>query len=300
MGSRITVIVTARIFLIFFPLVKSICDNPQRKIMPSIIFWGLSLCSMIVRVVPTEETGVDRNRTKQPMQTIIVQSKLDFGSIESRLRSVESRISNLESEVKSGVAEVKSGMNSAVTDMKSLFAKFVGNANGGNGSLTVGGNNKTSNTIEASCYQAFGAELSSHGSIGASYGAILKGAKTWKQARKACQAIGEDLVTIASYEEQLNLRRYLKNTFPGAYIEFWIGSKKEEGNPKERFHWRWINGEPVDNNLFFGRGVRDEYKARCLTMTIWQTTEGTGRGVDFLLVDSECYYYKAYICTRKA
>merc|ERR1712180_352649 len=131
------------------------------------------------------------------MQTIVVQSKLDFGNIESRM-------SNLEA----GVAEVKSG----VADMKSLFAKFVGNANGGNGSLTVGGNNKTSNNIEneiekkksctneASCYQAFGAELSSHGSIGASYGAILKGAKTWKQARKACQAIGEDLVTIASYE----------------------------------------------------------------------------------------------------
>jgi len=270
--------------------------------MPSIIFWGLSLCSMIARVIPTEDTGL-RNRTKQPMQTIVVQSKLDFGNIESRMSNLEAGVA----EVKSGVGEV----NSAVADMKSLFAKFVGNANGGNGSLTVGGNNKTSNNIEneiekkksctneASCYQAFGAELSSHGSIGASYGAILKGAKTWKQARKACQAIGEDLVTIASYEEQLNLRRYLKNTFPGAYIEFWIGSKKEEGNPKERFHWRWINGEPVDNNLFFGRGVRDEYKARCLTMTIWQTTEGTGRGVDFLLVDSECYYYKAYICTRK-
>jgi len=264
--------------------------------MPSIIFWGLSLCSMIARVIPTEDTGV-RNRTKQPMQTIVVQSKLDFGNIESRMSNLEAGVA----EVKSGVGEV----NSAVADMKSLFAKFVGNANGGNGSLTVGGNNKTSNNIEneiekkksctneASCYQAFGVELSSHGS----YGAILKGAKDWDQAREACQAIGEDLVTIASYEEQLNLRRYLKNTFPGAYIRFWIGSKKEEGNPKGRFNWRWINGEPVDNNLFFELGAREQYKYGCLSMSIWDKL--TSREEDFSLSDDNCGNFNAYICTRK-
>jgi len=263
--------------------------------MPSIIFWGLSLCSMIVRVIPTEETGVDRNRTKQPMQTIIVQSKLDFGSIESRLlKSVESRISNLESEVKSGVAEVKSGMNSAVADMKSLFAKFVGNANGGNGSLTVG-RNKTSNNVEVaneiekkkscanedSCYQVFGKK---------------KGEKErrWEDARRACRALGEDLVTIASPEEQINLVRHLKNTFPDSHITFWIGSKKGKGHPRGRFNWRWITGEPVSNDLFWNRVFMHEYDAACLNLKIWPEVSDGG-----VLYSEDCIYSNPYLCTKK-
>lgn len=68
---------------------------------------------MIPRVIPTDDTGADRNRTKQPIKTSVVRSKLDFGNIESRM-------SNLESEVRSGVAEMKSAV--------ALFSKFVGNA----------------------------------------------------------------------------------------------------------------------------------------------------------------------------
>merc|ERR1711962_601313 len=281
MGSRITVIVTARIFLIFFPLVKSICDNPQRKIMPSIIFWGLSLCSMIARVIPNEDTGV-RNRTKQSMQTIVVQSKLDFGNIESRMSTLEAGVA----EVKSGVAEV----NSAVADMKSLLAKLVENANGGNGSLTVGGNNKTNNNIDDKIDTEIKKKLKKDCTNGAScYHAVVEEKKSWDEARRSCQAMGQDLLTITSSEEQKNLMKYLYKTFPKEY-SFWIGSKSRSEQSKRE----WITGEPIatDSTFIWNGDSKSPARQKCLAIhhNGYETKGFCGH---------YCYEKNPYVCTKK-
>lgn len=81
------------------------------------VLLGLFLCTMFTRVFPASDPKAQSNRTEEPMETIVVQHKLDLGSVDSRL-------SNLET-----------GMR----ELKSLILQLVQNGNGGNGSHQVGG-----------------------------------------------------------------------------------------------------------------------------------------------------------------
>merc|ERR1711962_152894 len=116
-------------------------------------------------------------------------------------------MSTLESEMESGMSNVKS----QISKLESLIKKFVGN--GGNGSQLLGRNNETSDKIDdAVVYKK--------------HFFVIKEDKSWKEARRSCQASGGDLVTLNSNAEQQRLVEFLKKTMPEEGPVFWIYSKK--------------------------------------------------------------------------
>merc|ERR1711872_1013314 len=119
MGSlrRVIANIASVVYSLFFFL--NVVKNKRLRRMSTTLLLGLSLCSMVARVFPTENSGVHTNGTKRPMETIVIQRELNWGSMESRLANMESRIA----------------------DLKSLVMKLVGSENSGNASQLVGGNN---------------------------------------------------------------------------------------------------------------------------------------------------------------
>jgi len=210
--------------------------------MPLKLLGGLILFSMFTRVVPTDDSEERRNRTKPPMQTIVVQSELDLGVIDSRLSTLESGISKLDSKM---------------SNLESLIAKSFGNANGGIGSQNIGRNNGTSNNIDnviakdkvkdkdknnqMNCASVNCADIDDF------YTVFLDQAKSWDEARKSCQEKGTDLVTMTSYAEQWCLGEYLRlEMYPGDF--FWVGGRRYDKD--KGYKWEWITGEPIEKGPF--------------------------------------------------
>jgi len=137
--------------------------------------------------------------------------------MESGMSDIESRLTNLESELKSGTSTLESEMESGMSDVKSqisklesLITKFV--ANGGNGSQLLGGNNETSEKVDNAV-------------VYTKHFFVIKEEKSWKEARRSCQASGGDLVKVNSNAEEQRLVEFLKKTMPERE-DFWIYSKK--------------------------------------------------------------------------
>jgi len=312
--------------------------------MPLKLLLGLHLCSMFTRVIPTEASGDQLNRSEQATQTIVVQSKLDLGDIESRLTNLESEVksgtSTLESEVESGMSDVKS----QISKLKSLITKFVlikerkswsearrscqalgGDlatatsaaeeqrlaeflnqtmpdkdvygfwiaarkycsgkcggiihplefpasygctrcdltlpavcekfvGDGDNGSQQLGGNNEISNNIDNDNDDDDDDDNENDAddndkeksTDGVDRFFVIKEEKSWEEARRSCQALGGDLATLASREDQQNLMEYLRKTMPGVET-FWIGSKKGKTSGEGPGNWKWINEDRTTN-----------------------------------------------------
>jgi len=258
--------------------------------MPLKLLGGLILFSMFTRVVPTDDSEERRNRTKPPMQTIVVQSELDLGVIDSRLSTLESGISKLDSKM---------------SNLESLIAKSFGNANGGIGSQNIGRNNGTSNNIDnviakdkvkdkdknnqMNCASVNCADIDDF------YTVFLDQAKSWDEARKSCQEKGTDLVTMTSYAEQWCLGEYLRlEMYPGDF--FWIGGTKHR-NPGNK--WKWITGEPIEKGSFvWVAGTWGQYGCLGIRPTI-------GRRDTLGFLESPCNNDKeytvnhGYVCSKK-
>lgn len=74
--------------------------------------------------------------------------------------------------------------------------------------------------------------------------------RTWIEARKACQAMGADLVTIESEDEQVYINS-LKNWG-------WIGLRHENS-------WNWVNNRPLSAGpVFWGPGQPNSDTENCV------------------------------------
>jgi len=267
-----------RLFIIFF---LNVVKNERLRRMSNTLLLGLSLCGMVARVFPTEDS-VQTNGTKGPMETIVIQRELNWGNMESRLANVESRLANVESRL----ANVESG----IADLKSLILKLVGSENGVNASQPVGGS-KGDNVVEDKDNVAAVRRDCTNAEDCFS---VFEERKTWEDARRSCQALGGDLATLSSVAETRSLQKYLtKIRISTSTGTLWVGAKKGKTDGKNLGNWKWITGEPVPTDGTVGQVARDE-PAGCLV--IHDEESALGNFHDFWV--NPCYRKKPYVCSK--
>merc|ERR1712087_822568 len=252
-----------RLLIIFF---LNVVKNKRLRRMSTTLLLGLSLCSMVARVFPTEDS-VQTNGTKGPMETIVIQRELNWGNMESRLANVES----------------------GIADLKSLILKLIGSGNGGNASQPVGGS-KGENVVEdkdnvaatkrdctnaEDCFSVFGEE------------------NCWECARRRCQALGEDLATLSSVAETRSLQKYLKKI---GRSTVWVGSKKGKTDGKNPGNWKWITGEPVPTDGTVGKVADSAAHIKMAGCLIIHDEESARGYHDFCRYSCDRSF--AYVCSK--
>lgn len=79
------------------------------------------------------------------------------------------------------------------------------------------------------------------------YIAVLR--NTWTSAQEASEALGGDLATINSKEEDVFLQNTFGATAPksGGYNwGYWIGLYRDPADQGDTWEeWKWVSGEPV-------------------------------------------------------
>jgi len=234
---------------------------------------GLSLCSLVARVFPTEDS-VQTNGTKGPMETIVIQRELNWGNMESRLANVESRLVNVES---------------GIADLKSLISKLIGSGNGGNASQQVGGS-KGENVVEDKDNVAAAKRDCTNAEDCFS---VFREMKSWNEARRSCQAMGEDLATLSSLAETRSLQ---KNLLEMNIASVWLGSKKGRTDGKNPGNWKWITGVqvPTDGTLGkWGGSARATKAAGCMIV------HHSRKIYDHDFCRQTCTNKNPYVCSKK-
>ena len=94
------------------------------------------------------------------------------------------------------------------------------------------------------CYHLFG--------LNASYWAY-QGERTFEEARLYCQAMGGDLMTIESQDEQENVLPQIIPPY-SMYKNFWIGLKRKLDAHGEEYpaEYEWVDGTQTDYQHFAG------------------------------------------------
>jgi len=222
--------------------------------MSNTLLLGLSLCSMVARVFPTEDS-VQTNGTKRPMETIVIQREVDWGNADSRIANVESEMKRVEA----GMADVESEVKAGIADLKSLISKLVGSGNGGNASQLVGGSKETGSKGDNGNQDKDNVAATKRDCTNAeNCFSVFTVKKTWDDARRSCQAMGEDLATLNSLAETRSLQKYLQQTTYRGKPKgnaLWIGSKKGKTKMGPG-HWKWITGEPIPIDGTVGKWER--------------------------------------------
>merc|ERR1711872_960809 len=201
---------------------------------------------------------------------------------ESRIAKVESEIK----EVKAGIAEVKSG----IADLKSLISKLAGSGNGDNASLQEKGH------CQGACQRN-----ASHCTDGGVCFYVFEEEKTWEEARRICQGLGEDLATFSSLAETKSLQEYLKKIKSSdEYLTkksagaFWIGSKKEKTDGRNPGNWKWITGEPVPTDGTVGKWNGDSARAKgAYCMIVHNKSK-----YDYDFCNFQCSDKLSYVCSK--